>query len=367
MTRRISWVLFNRGYCIAAIIGALLILSFANTANAWPPGGNGGGPGSGGGGGGGGTGTYGGGLISFNYYLDLYTMNDDGSGLALFTGYDTHYYGPWGEPSRDLHGGKRWFVDLGWPEDHFQALSDAGDVVLFTPQPGLKILGAPRWGVADALISFEGVLWDVDITSPTYGQPLEGGLYAFSCTSEANGDLAAEGPAMLVFEVPLVVDTTDNDRIRPDMREHDWAPDGTQFVYDSVASKELDVGDVLTGDVHQLFDASADGGVARPKWSPAGDRIMFFLRSPGSYPEVALIGADGLNLKTLVRGAPGFTWQVGVWSPTGSHLLVVHRDHHGLDNYILRMNADGSGKTRITDKNMWSGVLDYPRPTGWRQ
>jgi len=294
-------------------------------------------------------------------------MKDDGSGLSLFTGFDSHPNGPYGEPSRNLHNHKRWCITFSWPEDHFVALSDAGDVVSLFPQPGLEIIGVPRWGVGDALISFEGVQWDTDPESPTYGQRLEGGLYVLSLAADADGDLSgASGPAALVYEMPFVIDPIDN-RVGPDLRDHDWAPDGTQFVFDVVSTQELRIGDVSTGQDRLLLDASAEVGVSAPKWSPAGDRIMFYLRRRGSYPEVALVNVDGSNVKTLVRGSPNGSWAVGVWSPTGSHLLVRYFDHFLKDHHLLRMTANGSGKTRLTGKNAFPAAGSGPVPTGWRQ
>lgn len=326
------------------------------------------GGGGGGGSGGGGSGSNGGGTIYFRYLADLYTMNDDGSGQSLFTGFDAHFNGPYGEPSRALHNDKRWCITFGWPEDHFLALSDAGDVVPLFPQPGLEIVGAPRWGVGDALISFEGVQWDTDPESPTYGQRLEGGLYAFFLTADVVGNLTgAAGPAVLVFDVPLVVDSTENNRVRPDLRDHDWAPDGTQFVFDVVSTQALRVGNLSTGQDRLLIDASAEVGVGTPRWSPAGDRILLRLRRWGSYPEVALIDADGSNLKTLVRGSPNGSFAVGVWSPTGSHLLVRYFDHFLQDHYLLRMTSNGSGKTRLTGRNAYPAAGYGPIPTAWRE
>jgi hypothetical protein len=98
------------------------------------------------GGGGGGPGNNGGGVIYFSYEGDLYTMNDDGSGVAEVTGFNS-YYGVWGDPSYNLHGGKRWFLqDRG---GGIVALSDAGDFVQLLFQPGLEILGEPAWGKDD--------------------------------------------------------------------------------------------------------------------------------------------------------------------------------------------------------------------------
>ena len=79
-----------------------------------------------------------------------------------------------------------------------------------------------------------------------------------------------------------------------------------------------------------------------------------------------LINPDGSDLTRLAQGAPGWTRSMGAWSPTGSHLLLRHRDHHLNDSYILRMTASGSGKTRITDKSMGAG-FESPKPLGWRQ
>jgi hypothetical protein len=350
---------------LAALALAAGLVCFSLSLADHRPGHGGGGGGSGGGGGG--AGSNGGGTIYFRYLADLYTMNDDGSGQSLFTGFDAHPDGPYGEPSRELHNGKRWCITLVWPEDYFLALSDAGDVVPLFPQPGLEIIGAPRWGVGDALISFEGVQWDTDPESPTYGQRLAGGLYTLFLTADAEGNLAGgAGPAELVFERPLVLDPIDN-RVSPDLRNHDWAPDGTQFVFDVISSEELRIGDVSTGEDWLLIDASAEVGVGEPKWSPAGDRIMFYLRRWGSYPEVALVNTDGSNVKTLVRGSPNGSFVPGVWSPTGSHLVVRHFDNFLQDHYLLRMTASGSAKTRLTGRNAYPAAGFGPIPTGWRE
>lgn len=321
----------------------------------------------GGGSGSGGTGQNGGGLIFFSYTLDLFTTNDDGSGLARFTGFDTEFYGPDAEPSRTRLGGKRWFLHRPWSGNYLIALSDDARAVSLNVQPGVEIVSPPQWGVDDSLISFEGVLWDTDPTSATFGQRLAGGLFILDYTTDTDGNVTGvDGPAVLVFEAPLVVDSTDG-TVRPDMRDHDWAPDGMQFVFDVISTESLAVGNVLTGQIRVLVDGAADqSGVSTPKWSPAGDKIIFYRRAQGSYPEVAIVNANGLNRKTLVRGAAGYTWTVGAWSPSGSHLLVNYRDHAGRDNYLLRMAADGSGKTRITPKNRWPGNLTQPVVTGWR-
>jgi hypothetical protein len=318
------------------------------------------------GGGGGGTGSNGGGVIYFRYLADLYTMNDDGSGLSLFTDFAADPDAPYGEPSRHQHNNRRWCVTLRWPDGEIVAVSDAGDVFTLPLPPGLEVIETPRWGIGDELISFEGVQWDTDPDSPTFGDPLEGGLYAVAIEADAGGNITgAAGPAELAFEAPLMMDANEDNRIRPDMREHDWAPDGVRFVFNDVTTERLLIGNVLTGTEAVLLDPG-NGWAGSPKWSPADNSILFNYRQWGAYPEVALIDIGTRKLKSLVRGSPSWSWSAGVWSPSGSHLLVRYFDHYLQDHYILRMTASGSGKTRLTGKNAYPAAGWGPIPAGWR-
>ena len=56
---------------------------------------------------------------------------------------------------------------------------------------------------------------------------------------------------------------------------------------------------------------------------------------------------------------------MGVWSPTGSHLLYQHWDHWEADSYIIRAKASGTDARRITDESMGAG-MQSPRAIGWR-
>ena len=68
--------------------------------------------------------------------------------------------------------------------------------------------------------------------------------------------------------------------------------------------------------------------------------------------------------------ASGFSWHtdVGVWSPTGSHLVYPHRDNLGFESYIARATSNGTGKSRLTDDSVGSGLfwIFGPTPLGWR-
>jgi len=334
-------------------------------------------------------GSNGGGVIYFSWNGDLYTMNDDGSGIEVVAGFP-HDYGPWGDPSRQLHAGRRWFVqtkdvfDEFYPDFHpdgtrkdfanrrvLVAISDAGDIVELSIAPDLEPLEEPKWTVGDGCLSWAGRRWDIDPRSSDYARVLEAGLYVTQLAFDDDGKVSgsAAPSSLLVPFVPLVPsnayrqysDFTDG----PDMRTHDWAPDGMHFVFNAVSTDEVRIGDVATGQSCMLFAEPGADGVGSARWSPAGDMIMFTYDPDIGHQRVILITADASHSKMLVRSSPEWTVCHGVWSPTGSHLLYQYYDHWGADSHIVRATANGSGKTRITDKTMGRG-MQPPKAIGWR-
>jgi hypothetical protein len=316
--------------------------------------------GGGGGGGGGGPGQNGGGVIYFIYEGDLYTMNDDGSDPTPVSEFPEGYRTS-GDPSYQLHGGKRWFLqDRG---GQVIALSDSGDVVQLAVQQELEILGSPTWQKDDSLISFVGRRWETDQTSDAFGTIVEGGLYALEYSVDNDGNVfESDGSGLLVFPVELVPDS--NGDPYPDMRNVDWAPDGLQFVFDRFSEARIEIGNIL-GDSWTLHYDPTDTSAHRASWSPAGDKIAFQRNPDIGHFRIMMINADGSGLKMLVRGSPNWSRTLPVWSPTGTHLLYHHWDHFYNDSYIIRVTADGAGKTRITDKSVGAGH-STPLAIGWR-
>ena len=151
----------------------------------------------GGGGGGSGPGQNGGGLIYFCHDYELYTMNDDGSGLAVVAGFPAGFATGHIQPSRQLHGGKRWFP--GWQGgDHLVALSDAGDVVSLDVDPQLEGFYDPIWRVGDDSISWTGRHLDGS------GAVDEGGIYTTELLFDGLGNVMGAGSTELLVELPLV-------------------------------------------------------------------------------------------------------------------------------------------------------------------
>ena len=66
---------------------------------------------------------------------------------------------------------------------------------------------------------------------------------------------------------------------------------------------------------------------------------------------VWVMNIDGSGLTMLEAYRTSSQPEVGIWSPTGSHLLYRHLDHMRVDSYIVRAGSNGRGKTRITDEH----------------
>ena len=326
----------------------------------------------------------GGGVIYFTYDGDLYTMNDDGSGILPVAGYPDGFRLP-KDASRHRHAEKRWFTQMiEVPDEYYPdfkpdgtykdfaereilvVLSDAGDAVPVWIDAGLEPLEEPKWTVGDGYLSWVGRRWDIDPESEDYGEVLEGGLYATKLAFDTAGNVTGmDGPSFLLFPSSPLVPSNAGRQAQdfspgPDIWRHDWAPDGIHFVFEPVSTEELRIGQI-GGDSELLYFEPSGGSVGWPKWSPAGDSITFHSRG-----QLMVIRADGSRVKTLVRGNPNWSVGGGVWSPTGSHLLYQHWDHFFQDTYIVRITAGGGGKARLTDKSMGWGVAG-PRPLGWRE
>jgi hypothetical protein len=351
---------------------AVTITAVVLTASYAVAQGNSGGHGNGGGGGGGGgAGQNGGGVIYFSYDYELYTMNDDGSGVELAAGFPS---GSFGEPSRELHAGKRWIAQRqsvpgenypdGSRRQEFVALSDAGDIVPLHIEADLSPT-EPKWGVADGFLSWVGQRFDIDPESQNYGEVVEGGLYVTPLAFDGDGNVAGNGGASLLLVSRDLLDGYE-------IRNYDWSPDGLAFVFDTQAFPSLPMepgGQLLIFDLQTetLNVVLSDVIVRLPRWSPAGDKLMIYYGGDGAgWPGTWVMNIDGSGLKKVRAGAAGTQANPGVWSPTGSHLLYQHRDSYAIDSYIVRTTSDGKRATRITDESMGSGLMAIST-FGWRE
>lgn len=329
-----------------------------------------------GGGGGGGGGEPLAGTIYFwlGLRVDLAQMDPDGGNKTVLP------VDVGGEPSRDLHGEQRWFLQLrefvgeSYPNGEVRrelfAVREDGDenvAVQLTDQPDLEPLlvggSVPRWGIGDVEVSWIARRWDLDAEIV-----LEGGIYSAGIEFDGDGNvigLAGQPTAPLVAG-DLVVDQ--NGYLRPEQRSHDWSPDGNQIVYDFASGfdqRQLGIADVIGGDRSII---PTDRVAALPVWSPDGSKIAF--QGGAGRSTINTINPDGSGEKTIVRSTPRTGAGTPVWSPTGEHVIYIFFSGSVFDDArfdLYRVTAKGGGKANLTedlDTRTLSGTAAWP--VAWR-
>lgn len=143
----------------------------------------------------------------------------------------------------------------------------------------------------------------------------------------------------------------------------DWSPDGqwiaftftplgvptpTNYVYKI---------NVSTGDLQQLTDT---GYNRFPKWSPDGDRILFYsAREEGN--DLFLMKSNGKRTRRVRERR--FGGGHPTWSPDGKQIAYSMTDLAGVGIYI--MTDDGQNNRRITPENTWSGISAWSPNGQW--
>jgi len=127
-----------------------------------------------------------------------------------------------------------------------------------------------------------------------------------------------------------------------------WSPDGSKIVYTHIE-----------GNLSGLYVMNANGsGVTRitngfdrnPEWSPNCAKIVFD-RVDG-FERIFTVNPDGSGLMALTPGAS--TDKQPTWSPDSSKIAWSTRNNNpGNSLQIYRMNADGSGRTRLTNNDLF--------------
>jgi Tol biopolymer transport system component len=134
-----------------------------------------------------------------------------------------------------------------------------------------------------------------------------------------------------------------------------WSPDGRKIAFTRVVPPIEDHND-------EIFAMNADGSsqtsltqtnpivAAEADWSPDGAKIAFSSAClPGiDLVQVCVMNADGSG-RTLLTD-PGSLSQTPDWSPDGTK--IVFSSSPAANSEILVMNADGSGKTNLTNSEV---------------
>jgi len=258
-----------------------------------------------------------------------WTMDTDGSGKTALPA-NVH-----GEPSHDLHGSMRWFLqERGGQLFAVREDGDEGVTVQLSTDPDLEQAGPARWSADDSSVS-----WVAERS--VGGTVVETGIYVAGIVFDGAGNVVGLDAQPLVPAIDLPVPLNagmDGD--------HDWAPDGTQIAY------------VVTIPFSEIYVADLDGGGStfldtglQPAWSPDGARIAY-----QKFDGIHTIRPDGSDGTRIISAGsangPNATFvALPEWAPTSSH-LVYYRAPRSIENpdpgEIWRATAGGKEKTNLT-------------------
>lgn len=182
-----------------------------------------------------------------------------------------------------------------------------------------------------------------------------------------DGRLVAEA-----FEVPLGYDMRLVDRESGEVRSLlltpadekplAWSPDGRYLAFgfglgsgrEEAYWHAIGVYDVAGDSIAFLRESGKESGRTNAAWSPDGTRIAF-VTGPESSLEIAVMDADGSNLRLVTAGNVAVS--LPIWSPDSRRILFAAGDEGGRDLYSVR--PDGAGLTRLTD------LRDVETPYAW--
>ncbi len=290
-----------------------------------------------------------------------------------------------GAPSRDLHGGTRWFAvvkpstgtypDGRSRQDLFLEKDGGTESVQVTSETDDFDLEVQREAVnwrpeattnRDAFVTFVGrrVSSERCLPDTTTGYYLEGGIYAVPVNFSAS-------PSPAVGPVSLLVSSEPNGRCGEAMtpghqeprmgRGHDWSPDGSRLVvgYGDLAGRaDLTIYDIANND--SLVITKGED----PSWS-VRDEIVFTGWPDRGQVQTYRIGADGSDETLLIEsrsgGAKSRYPDNASWSPDGEFIVYrVITCCIGISAETFRATRNGSGRTSLTRD------LEWASPLGWR-
>lgn len=261
------------------------------------------------------------------------------------------------EPSRQLHGGQRWFLTTavtemtrpdGWFLWHLFAITEGGARVQLTDDPNMTV-DFVRWSKDDSFLSFTAYLHD--------GEDVRAGLFV------ATVDWSSGTPVM--GTPAKVLDLSVDSWGYIENYAHDWSPSGDELVYIRLQrnasgdlSATLEIIKFLTGGATETRSLGSSG-FSSPEWAPNGSQIAF--ASQGS---IWTIQPNGAGAKQLTKATFDKQQEYPSWSPDSKYLAYTEffRKQKGFQQPtytydVMRVSATGGGITNLSSDTDWNCFL----------
>jgi len=311
--------------------------------------------------------------------LQIWSMKPDGTAKTSLPVLDAGG----AEPSRVLHGGRRWFLTQQdvpgefyppdpngnqFPRQEVFAVNDQGVWLQLTDDPAIEAW-AVRWtsGPAgtDGRITVVAHRWVQDAGGNWMS--IDPGLYYVDVEPDtwASAPPQPQSPQRIeTIDLPVAEDEVG---FYANISGYDWSPDGTHVVYSTTDG--LYVVQADDGATGQLLAVT---GTHSPRWSPiqaSGHTQILFGVGQGHAGRIDRVNDDGTVWITAVPiGSSSNIWTIGAsarWSPAGTHFVyqewtmdkkVFYRIK---TSHVWRAAADGSGKTDLTTQMTFCYTLGW--------
>jgi Tol biopolymer transport system component len=193
------------------------------------------------------------------------------------------------------------------------------------PQPQIFVIGSNGTGETNITRSASGN------DSPSWSP--DGSKIAFSTNRDGNWEIYV-----------MNADGSGATRLTTNRSSDDsapaWSPDGTKIAFHTDRDGNYEIY-VMNADGTAQTNLTKESGAedASPSWSPNGSRIVF-----ASEGDLYTMNADG-TVQTKLTSDPNDD-SFPAWSPDGTKIALGTRV--GRKAFIEVINADGSGRTRLT-------------------
>ncbi len=127
-----------------------------------------------------------------------------------------------------------------------------------------------------------------------------------------------------------------------------WSPDGSRIAFNTLN----DVIYIMNADGSDQTQLTRGWG---PRWSPGGNRILFYHSGVEGNPDVYVVSLDGTGRVNLTNH-PAVDW-FPAWSPDASQIVFTRGSFEMNDADIYVMDADGANVVRLTTDELrhWDG------------